>query len=115
MNTLTFYVVRFSAPALGFLLLLALRRPAGLRWLEIVFILVALAVLGGDSLADFSVALLAGVVIGTASTVFTAVPIAVQLEGSRPAPPVRPRRSEDSGARSPLERGGRARDSGAVV
>ncbi|AZQ36221.1 protein translocase subunit SecD [Streptomyces cyaneochromogenes] len=83
-----------------------------------LFILAALAVLGGDSLADFSVALIAGVVIGMASTVFTAVPIAVQLEGGRPAPPVRPKRSEDSGdggARSPLERRGRARDSGAVV
>ncbi|MET9831831.1 protein translocase subunit SecD [Streptomyces sp. NPDC006385] len=80
-----------------------------------LFILAALAVLGGDSLADFSVALIAGVVIGMASTVFTAVPIAVQLEGSHPAPPVRPGRSEDSGARGPLERRGRARDSGAVV
>ncbi|MCL8010883.1 protein translocase subunit SecD [Streptomyces sp. AS02] len=80
-----------------------------------LFILAALAVLGGDSLADFSVALIAGVVIGMASTVFTAVPIAVQLEGGRPAPPVRPKRGEDSGARSPLERRGRARDSGAVV
>ncbi|MBG0853697.1 protein translocase subunit SecD [Streptomyces spinoverrucosus] len=80
-----------------------------------LFILAALAVLGGDSLADFSVALIAGVVIGMASTVFTAVPIAVQLEGSHPAPPARPGRSEDNGARSPLERRGRARDSGAVV
>ncbi|MFJ8537263.1 protein translocase subunit SecD [Streptomyces sp. NPDC093591] len=80
-----------------------------------LFILAALAVLGGDSLTDFSVALIAGVVIGMASTVFTAVPIAVQLEGSHPAPPVRPGRSEDSGARGPLERRGRARDSGAVV
>ncbi|WP_329274605.1 protein translocase subunit SecD [Streptomyces sp. NBC_01451] len=80
-----------------------------------LFILAALAVLGGDSLTDFSVALIAGVVIGMASTVFTAVPIAVQLEAVRPAPPVRPRRSEDSGARGPLERRGRARDSGAVV
>ncbi|MFF6980314.1 protein translocase subunit SecD [Streptomyces sp. NPDC008343] len=80
-----------------------------------LFILAALALLGGDSLADFSVALIAGVVIGMASTVFTAVPIAVQLEGIRPAPPVRPKRSEDSGARSPLERRGRAWDSGAVV
>ncbi|MFE9020428.1 protein translocase subunit SecD [Streptomyces sp. NPDC007808] len=80
-----------------------------------LFILAALAVLGGDSLADFSVALIAGVVIGMASTVFTAVPIAVQLEGSHPAPPVRPGRGQDRGARGPLERGGRARDSGAVV
>ena len=47
MNTLTFYVVRFLTPALGFLLLLVLDRPAGLRWLEILFILVALAILAG--------------------------------------------------------------------
>ncbi|WP_328363953.1 protein translocase subunit SecD [Streptomyces sp. NBC_00445] len=80
-----------------------------------LFILAALAVLGRDSLADFSLALIAGVVIGMASTVFTAVPIAVQLEGRRPAPPVRPKRGEGSGARSPLERRGRARGSGAVV
>jgi len=47
MNTLTFYVVRFSAPALGFVLLLAMGRPAGLRWLEILFLLVALVILAG--------------------------------------------------------------------
>lgn len=60
-------------------------------------------------------ALIAGVLIDMASTVFTAVPIAVQLEGSRPAPPVHPKRGEDNGARSPLAQRGRARDSGAVV
>ncbi|MFI8403691.1 protein translocase subunit SecD [Streptomyces sp. NPDC085463] len=51
-----------------------------------LFVLVALAVLGGDSLTDFSVALLAGVVLGMASTVFTAIPLAVTLETRRPAP-----------------------------
>ncbi|MFJ5831519.1 protein translocase subunit SecD [Streptomyces sp. NPDC093089] len=51
-----------------------------------LFVLVALAVLGGDSLTDFSVALLAGVVLGMASTVFTALPLAVVLEGRHPAP-----------------------------
>ncbi|RSS34026.1 protein translocase subunit SecD [Streptomyces sp. WAC08241] len=51
-----------------------------------LFVLVALAVLGGDSLADFSVALLAGVVLGMASTVFTAIPLAVTLETRHPAP-----------------------------
>ncbi|MZE55856.1 protein translocase subunit SecD [Streptomyces sp. SID5770] len=50
-----------------------------------LFVLVALAVLGGDSLTDFSVALLAGVVLGMASTVFTAIPLAVTLETRRPA------------------------------
>ncbi|MCM1974396.1 protein translocase subunit SecD [Streptomyces sp. G1] len=56
-----------------------------------LFILAALAFLGGDSLADFSVALIAGVVVGMASTVFTAVPVAVQLEGRYPAPAAPPR------------------------
>ncbi|MFJ4868813.1 protein translocase subunit SecD [Streptomyces sp. NPDC088757] len=51
-----------------------------------LFVLVALAVLGGDSLTDFSVALLAGVVLGMASTVFTAIPLAVALETRHPAP-----------------------------
>ncbi|TXS52165.1 protein translocase subunit SecD [Streptomyces sp. t39] len=49
-----------------------------------LFVLVALAVLGGDSLADFSVALLAGVVVGMASTVFTAMPVTVLLQGRFP-------------------------------
>ncbi|SBT94514.1 SecD/SecF fusion protein [Streptomyces sp. DI166] len=56
-----------------------------------LFILAALAFLGGDSLADFSVALIAGVVVGMASTVITAVPVAVQLEGRYPAPAAPPR------------------------
>ncbi|MGP3987234.1 protein translocase subunit SecD [Streptomyces sp. 3N207] len=51
-----------------------------------LFILVALALLGGDSLTDFSVALLAGVVFGTASTVLTATPMAAALEQWRPEP-----------------------------
>ncbi|MEV7568922.1 protein translocase subunit SecD [Streptomyces tanashiensis] len=64
-----------------------------------LFVLVALAVLGGDSLTDFSVALLAGVVLGMASTVFTAMPLAVALETRRPAPAgAAPRRSAGAGA-----------------
>jgi len=47
MNTLTFYVVRFATPLLGFLLLLAMRRPAGLRWLEIAFLGVSASILVG--------------------------------------------------------------------
>ncbi|MFF0559935.1 protein translocase subunit SecD [Streptomyces sp. NPDC004266] len=59
-----------------------------------LFVLAALAVLGGDSLTDFSVALLAGLVLGMASTVFTAMPLAVALETRHPAPAaVAPRRS----------------------
>lgn len=83
-----------------------------------LFILAALAVLGGDSLADFSIALIAGVVVGMASTVGTAVPLAVILEGRHPAPPPARR---PGGARktpegySPLEARRAENDSGAVV
>src|SRR4051794_1068647 len=47
MNTLTFYVVRFSAPALGFILMLAAGRPPELRWLELLFVAVAIAIVVG--------------------------------------------------------------------
>ncbi|MFF8958309.1 protein translocase subunit SecD [Streptomyces sp. NPDC014894] len=61
-----------------------------------LFVLIALAVLGGDSLADFSVALLAGVVIGIASTVFTAMPLAVGLQHRWPdRPRTRPERASE--------------------
>lgn len=48
-----------------------------------VFILAALAVLGGDSLTDFALALLIGIVVGTYSSMFTATPLAVALTGRR--------------------------------
>ncbi|MEU3610459.1 protein translocase subunit SecD [Streptomyces sp. NPDC035033] len=57
-----------------------------------LFVLAALAVLGGDTLTDFSVALLAGVVLGMASTVFTALPLTVTLEDRNPRPAARPAR-----------------------
>jgi SecD/SecF fusion protein len=47
-----------------------------------LFILVALYFLGGETLADFALALLIGIVVGTYSSVFTAAPVAVALEGS---------------------------------
>ncbi|ANW21603.1 protein translocase subunit SecD [Streptomyces clavuligerus] len=71
-----------------------------------LFVLVSLAVLGGDSLADFSVALLAGVVLGTASTVFTAMPLVVEGQLRYPDRP-RPQRER--------ERAGRRAGTGAVV
>lgn len=84
-----------------------------------LFILTALAVLGGDSLADFSLALIAGVVIGTVSTVFTAVPTAVTLERHRPPRERRGGRGRPTGSgksRSPLDARRAAReDTGAVV
>ncbi|MFI8327246.1 protein translocase subunit SecD [Streptomyces sp. NPDC085529] len=65
-----------------------------------LFVLAALAVLGGDTLTDFSVALLAGVVLGMASTVFTALPLTVTLESRAPAParPARTRTTDRTGA-----------------
>jgi len=48
-----------------------------------VFVLAALAVLGGDSLVDFAVALLVGIVVGTYSSVFLATPLAVGFEARR--------------------------------
>jgi SecD/SecF fusion protein len=46
-----------------------------------LFILVALYLLGGETLRDFALALLVGIVVGTYSSVFTATPLAVRLEG----------------------------------
>ncbi|WUI51292.1 protein translocase subunit SecD [Streptomyces sp. NBC_00414] len=51
-----------------------------------VFILAALTLLGGDSLTDFALALLIGIVVGTYSSMFTAAPLAIELQG-RTAPP----------------------------
>jgi len=55
-----------------------------------VFILGALAALGGDSLTDFAVALLIGIAVGTYSSMFTASPIAIELHARSSAPPHRP-------------------------
>lgn len=43
------------------------------------FILTALAVLGGETLRDFALALLIGLAVGTYSSMFTATPLAVEL------------------------------------
>ncbi|MFD8418008.1 protein translocase subunit SecD [Streptomyces sp. NPDC059466] len=59
-------------------------------------ILTALAVLGGDSLTDFALALLIGLAVGTYSSVFTAVPVAIELHRrGRPKHPARPARQAD--------------------
>lgn len=47
------------------------------------FILTALAVLGDGSLTDFALALLIGLAVGTYSSMFTAVPLAVVLHGRK--------------------------------
>ncbi|MFI0354734.1 protein translocase subunit SecD [Actinomadura sp. 9N407] len=72
-----------------------------------LFILAALALLGGDSLTDFAIALLIGIVVGTYSSVFTATPLAVVLEGYAKSPPPRPKTK----AKPQRER----TDSGAVI
>ncbi|MFT3872556.1 MAG: hypothetical protein QM714_07910 [Nocardioides sp.] len=57
MNTLTFYVVRFGVPVLGFVLLLVTGQPAGLRYLEILSIAIAVAIFVGIVLVIRSEAL----------------------------------------------------------
>jgi SecD/SecF fusion protein len=63
-----------------------------------LFILTALAILGGDSLEDFALALIIGILVGTWSSSFTAAPAFIELDTRRPpaAPashrPVRDRR-----------------------
>ena len=49
-----------------------------------IFILAALLVLGGDTLADFALALLIGIIVGTYSSVFVSTPIYVSLEERYP-------------------------------
>ncbi|MEV0583955.1 protein translocase subunit SecD [Nonomuraea sp. NPDC050310] len=64
-----------------------------------LFILAALAVLGGDSLRDFAIALLIGIVTGTLSSCFVAGPMAIELEARAKEPaPVRPREKVRPGA-----------------
>ena len=67
-----------------------------------MFILAALAVLGGDSLQDFAIALLVGLVVGTYSSVFTATPLLTYLQQRAPMSRVKKERvareAEDSGA-----------------
>lgn len=55
-----------------------------------IFILVVLYLLGGDTLTDFALALLIGILIGTYSSVFTASPILIALEERYPRPPPEP-------------------------
>jgi SecD/SecF fusion protein len=56
-----------------------------------MFILAALAVLGGDSLTDFAIALLLGLSIGIYSTIFTASPLAIWAEERWPPATDRPK------------------------
>ncbi|WP_169570525.1 lysylphosphatidylglycerol synthase domain-containing protein [Nocardioides insulae] len=47
LNTLTFYIVRFGAPLIGFVLLLTTGHEAGLRWLDLLSVAIAAAILAG--------------------------------------------------------------------
>jgi SecD/SecF fusion protein len=60
-----------------------------------IFILATLLVLGGDSLADFALALLLGIIVGTYSSMFTATPLAVVFDERSPQapPPVKTKRA----------------------
>jgi SecD/SecF fusion protein len=62
--------------------------------LSTLFILVALLFLGGQSLSDFALALVLGVMIGTYSSNFTATPIAIELEKRYPTPPPEPKKEK---------------------
>jgi len=55
-----------------------------------MLILVSLYILGGDTLADFALALLIGILVGTYSSVFTASPLAIFFEERYPRPPPEP-------------------------
>ncbi|MGH8912300.1 MAG: protein translocase subunit SecF, partial [Acidimicrobiia bacterium] len=60
-----------------------------------LFILVALWLLGGDTLTDFALALLIGILVGTYSSVFTAAPAAIVMEERFPRPPPEPQTPAD--------------------
>ena len=68
-----------------------------------LFILAALLVLGGDTLADFALALLVGIVVGTDSSICVAAPLLVAFEGRATPPatraPGRPRQKPATTAR----------------
>jgi len=57
-----------------------------------LFILFALAFFGGDSLRDFAIALIIGIVVGTASSSFIAGPSAIELERFSKQPPPEPQK-----------------------
>jgi SecD/SecF fusion protein len=71
-----------------------------------LLVLLALLVIGGDSLSDFAFALVLGIVAGTISTVSVAVPLTVTLEKRWPAPAEEPAKKSVARAR---------RSDGAVV
>lgn len=79
-----------------------------------MFILAALAFLGGDSLTDFAIALLLGLSIGILSTIFTASALAVVLEERWPHDPDKVRKTADRYAQVDDGRGIDPRTTGAI-
>jgi SecD/SecF fusion protein len=57
-----------------------------------MFILAALALLGGDSLQDFALALLVGLVVGTYSSAFLCSPLLIEFEKRSKQPPPMPKK-----------------------
>lgn len=83
-----------------------------------MFILAALTVLGGDSLQDFSIALLLGLGIGMLATIFTASTLAILLEERWPYDPDKEKPNADRYATIDDGRGtatGPGGGSGAVI
>ncbi len=89
-----------------------------------LFILAALMLLGGDSLEDFAVALIIGILVGTWSSSFTAAPAFLELEGRWRTPAAVPRRKPGSApareepdrwSADPYGRGSERDSSGAVL
>lgn len=67
-----------------------------------MFILAALAIIGGDSLRDFAIALLVGLLVGTYSSVFTATPLVTYFQEKWPMAKEKPAsakvQADESGA-----------------
>ncbi|MPZ95089.1 MAG: protein translocase subunit SecD [Propionibacteriales bacterium] len=81
-----------------------------------MFILAALMILGGDSLKDFAIALLIGLVAGTYSSVFTATPLAIMMHTwSKEATPSGQAKAEQRRKKVDPYGGGQKDDSGAVI
>jgi len=70
MNTLTFYIVRFGAPAVGFVLLAATGGKVGLRWADLISVAISVAIFVGLMLVIRSEALArrVGTTAGRAAT-----------------------------------------------
>lgn len=70
MNTLTFYIVRFGAPVVGFVLLFATGEEVGLRWADLIFVAISIAIFVGLMLVIRSEALArkVGTTAGRAAT-----------------------------------------------